>query len=763
MGDEALYGYEWTEEYGIFRLSVAAKLSKEIRPVFHEELDFFGMDAYWDYPKDTDAPLLWAEGIRRYVMNGTFVAEAVGGGLYSKPTIRRLTEERLKLRPVDVKRLYEVNRDLMLSLEQKAVQFIQKQYERYKKQGYAFVCAFSGGKDSLVLLDLCAKALAPDDFFVIFSNTGMELSDTLQAVERAKKRYSKLHFAEAKCHMNPNETWDEFGPPANRLRWCCSVHKSVPTILLLKQMTEHIKAVVYDGVRGEESTKRAKYTEVGEGVKNALQINCHAILRWSASEIHTYLLANDLFLNNAYRYGIYRVGCKVCPMSSRWQDSIIAHKYKDEVKELISTLEEMTIFAKGTLDKSYVEDGNWQARVGGRIIPQGENRVQETIEDNKIIFNISNAKQNLIDVLKLFGNVIEESSGKKIVKNKHGMCEMRFSVKGTVHSVEIAPLSSLDRFDISALRAIANKAAYCIGCKSCIPQCAFEAFQIVNGKIQIREENCVHCYNCCTFTDKGCMVAKSLHIRSDKVKNPDRYRNFGLRQSFFAHLTENGLDCFNMTILGKDQYKSLRFWMGDAGIFRKEETNGKEQIFLELTPLGEKILPMGAYNPFVWAILWANLANESIVARTFCINIPPGEMFNKEIVIDCLNHEINIKSRSQAVNSLFATFRDSPIGSTLKQGIQIEKSYLRAGWDYPDGVALLYALYLYAERTGHKSFTFSDMVSSGRNPEAKGMSPHDIYGIDIKTFRDNVQGLATEFPKYIRVSFVANLDNIVLV
>ena len=60
-----MYGYEWTDEYGIFRLTIDAKIQKEIRPVFHEELDFFGMDAFWDYPKDIDAPLLWAEGVRR--------------------------------------------------------------------------------------------------------------------------------------------------------------------------------------------------------------------------------------------------------------------------------------------------------------------------------------------------------------------------------------------------------------------------------------------------------------------------------------------------------------------------------------------------------------------------------------------------------------------------------------------------------------------------------------------------------------------------
>ena len=69
---------------------------------------------------------------------------------------------------------------------------------------------------------------------------------------------------------------------------------------------------------------------------------------------------------------------------------------------------------------------------------------------------------------------------------------------------------------------------------------------------------------------------------------------------------------------------------------------------------------------------------------------------------------------------------------------------------------------MYAEHTGRRTFTFTELANAHSNPEAKGMSPHDIYGIDLKTFREQVQGLATSYPKHIRVSFVANLDNIIL-
>lgn len=81
------------------------------------------MSQYWDYP-DTDKPLLWAEGVRRYVLNGFCIAEARGGGFYSRPEIVLNSDKRYQLQPIDVKRLYEVNKNIMNSLEQRSIAFI---------------------------------------------------------------------------------------------------------------------------------------------------------------------------------------------------------------------------------------------------------------------------------------------------------------------------------------------------------------------------------------------------------------------------------------------------------------------------------------------------------------------------------------------------------------------------------------------------------------------------------------------------------------
>ena len=248
--------------------------------------------------------------------------------------------------------------------------------------------------------------------------------------------------------------------------------------------------------------------------------------------------------------------------------------------------------------------------------------------------------------------------------------------------------------------------------------------------------------------------------------NPDKYRNFGFRQAFYSHFVECGVNCFDMGVLGKDQYTALKQWLADAGMLtvERKETAGKitEKVKKEITPLANKLISKGAYDPFPWAIMWANLSYNSIITNFFCLNINAGEAFDKDFIIDSMGTDIDKKYRSQAVNSLLSTFRDSPIGPSLKQGLTLEKGYLREGWDYPDAVALLYALYLYAEHTGRRTFTFTELANAHSNPDAQGISPHDIYGIDVKTFREQVQGLAISYPKYIRVSFVANIDNIIL-
>lgn len=762
-----MYGYEWTARYGVFRLTVNAKVQKEIRPVFKEELDFFGMDSYWTYP-DTDAPLLWAEGIRRYMLNGELVAEAKGGGFYTKPVMEVYRSD-LHLQPVDLDALWQENKALMSGLEQSTIDYIRIKHDHYAKQGYAFVVAFSGGKDSLALLELVSRALSPDEFIVVFSNTGMELQCTLDAVETAKKRWSNLRFYEAKSHLDPKDSWEEFGPPGRRLRWCCQVHKSVPTILKLREITGDydVKAVVFDGVRAEESAQRAGYDDISVGVKNVNQINCSPVLKWNTAELYVFLLHNEGLINKAYRMGLFRVGCMICPMSSFWWDGIANSKYGEEMKELLEKIELYAALTKPEKERTrFIEQGGWKARMGGRGLQGGGNRIIECSDSDTLSFRFTSIKQRWLDVAPILGPVIE-ADGKTYFQNinRH---KYAISLSTDGMTVSYSPIAVMDRFTLSHLRGVANKVAYCIGCKACIVQCPTNAFCIDDdGKINIREDRCVHCSNCIEFTHgKGCLVAKSLSTTGGygmDLKGMNRYQHFGLRRNFLEHFWEHKSECFSMNQLGSRQYDALKVWLREAGLL--SSTTKGDKVGLP-TPLFEKLQPLGPHHPLVWAAIWTNLAYNSVICKWYMMFATPGEIYEKGDLVFMLGDEYSPSTRDNAVTALVETLRHSPIGSALKQGIPIASGssyrYARQGWDPPEAVAIIYALYVFAEKTGRYTFTLSQLSQMRDNAATIGMDPATIFGLDPTSLKELLREIAMDYKDFIRVTFQADLDTVKL-
>lgn len=118
---------------------------------------------------------------------------------------------------------------------------------------YVYYVAFSGGKDSVVTLDLVQRALPHDAFKVVFSDTGMEFSDTYDN--------ENIDFLISKSHFEPTESWGLFGPPCSVTCWCCSVHKTAPQILLLRQVLNKpdFTGMAFVGIRADESLARSKY------------------------------------------------------------------------------------------------------------------------------------------------------------------------------------------------------------------------------------------------------------------------------------------------------------------------------------------------------------------------------------------------------------------------------------------------------------------------------------------------------------------------
>jgi phosphoadenosine phosphosulfate reductase len=127
------------------------------------------------------------------------------------------------------------------------------------------------------------------------------------------------------------------------------------------------------------------------------------------------------------------------------------------------------------------------------------------------------------------------------------------------------------------------------------------------------------------------------------------------------------------------------------------------------------------------------------------------------------------RTKSNAVGTITDTMNNSPLGAGLELGIPLSlgktKKYLKQGWSTPDPWALLYAMYVYAERIGnHHDFTVRELVSIGRDKknDLPAVDPITVFALNPDTVKDTFQDLANQYPQYMKVSFVAGLDNIQL-
>lgn len=143
-----MYNYEWDIETGGYILlpSKITGVTKEVRPVFSEELRFLGLDRDygWDFP-DCEEPLMWAEA-RRYFYKGELVCEASGGGLYEMPTLKNVIKD-LHITPVDIEMMLSKNESVMNGFVQKTLKTTYKTYLDYDEYMESSFIGMMGAED----------------------------------------------------------------------------------------------------------------------------------------------------------------------------------------------------------------------------------------------------------------------------------------------------------------------------------------------------------------------------------------------------------------------------------------------------------------------------------------------------------------------------------------------------------------------------------------------------------------------------------------
>ena len=759
-----MYAYEWDKDTGGYNLTPKIEgLAKDIRPVFFEELEFIGLDKNfgWQFPKSKE-PLCWAEG-RRYFYRGELVAETQGGNLFELPTLKNVTPN-LSLSPVDVKGMISKNENLMNGQIQCTLKEIYATFKAYRSKVDLFYLAFSGGKDSMVMLDLVQRALPHDSFEVIFGDTTMEISDTYKAVAETEKFFSDLKWHTARAPFDALDSWKFMGPPARKIRWCCSVHKASPSLFKVKEIlakrrkcpiadVKNFHVMSFIGVRAEESETRSTYDKISVSRKHPAQINFYPILKWTTAEIFLYLFAENLPLNQAYRNGLPRVGCKLCPMSSTWNDCIQNNFYSNQIAPFINVICK-TInkgFTKEEQWQDYFKEQGWKKRSGGKIIKFGENKIELVKNDDRCDFIITNSNYSWRKWLPVIGDFVEIDKNKFSLQYEGESIIFSVDTKGDkeIFSLRLSVLDKKQIKFLALLKNVLNKAAYCRNCRDCMIECQHNALTITNDDIQIK--NCRHCYKCLD-KPKGCLAADSLRCGGEfdvmKIKGIDHYKTFGLRAEWINILFEDIENFWNNERMGSKMFESFSNWGREVGLL-EDRKNFVANI--------EKLQSLGAGNIKLWGMFWTNAAYNSVLINFFVNHVEFNLEYDNETLMDLLGDNLKERTKNNALQSLKNLLRASPIGEKLGQGICELKgntivSIKRTAWQNPEPLVILYSLYKFAEYAENLySFTLTELLEDSDEREA--LSPKVLFGLDEEILRPLLQGLANDYPDFIRVDF----------
>lgn len=759
-----MYSYEFDESTGGLLLnSSPLGFSKEPRPVYYKELDILGLDQYWNYEKNDNFPYMWAEA-NSYYYRGRKVAQTKGGSLYTAPEIVILEEPEPNGEPlsfVDIQGMVEKNKTILEGLVQETIKKVYNTYIDYQNKVDVFYVAFSGGKDSIVTLDIVQRALPHNVFKVLFGDTGMEFPDTYTAVDSTEKNCSScgIDFIRAKSDFTPEYTWRQFGPPAKVTRWCCSVHKTAPQILALREKTgkTNFTGMAFIGIRASESASRGEYDYVSLGEKHKGQYSCNPILEWNSAELYLYVYSENLILNEAYKKGNNRVGCLVCPNVSEKNAFFRRACYTKDVDvymDMISSMYEESIQSPERL-KEFLSNTGWKARMNGRDVSLNIG-CKETTDGNNQILKVRNPKTDWKEWIKTVGVLLNDESPYKIVfKDK----EYSFAVVDVQNGYDVfieGHLAKSDPLFVKLLKNVFHKSSCCIGCRECEVDCQNGCISMKNGILHISDK-CVHCSQC-HKVDKGCLIYKSLEMPKGgskmESKSLNRYSTHAPKLEWINQYFELKNDFVINNSLGSQMFSFFKKFLRDAELIDGET----------FTPTAQIIENIGLDNSSGWAIILTNLTYSPQI-NWFVKNLSMNEVLKKEYIASLLIESGTNERAAVDIFRSFSRFVELPFGEVGMGFSTKEKnrvvSITRTPWQNPDPRVVLYALFKFAEACGdYYQFTLSRLLN--HEIDGDGVSPSEIFGLDRNQIEKILNGLSINYPEFINASFTLDLDNITL-
>lgn len=210
-----------------------------------------------------------------------------------------------------------------------------------------YYVAFSGGKDSCVILDLVKRAGVKFD-----AHYNLTTVDPPELVYFIREKHPEVEVHHPELTM-----WElipkKLMPPTRIVRYCCKTLKE----------GGGIGRTVVTGIRHAESNKRSKRGMVEQCRMHKRKTYLHPIIDWSEGDVWEYIKSNDMPYCCLYDEGFRRLGCVLCPMKgpagmlrdvARWPK--IAQAYEHAFDRMIQA---RTAAGKQTEWKTGAEVMHW--------------------------------------------------------------------------------------------------------------------------------------------------------------------------------------------------------------------------------------------------------------------------------------------------------------------------------------------------------------------------------------------------------------------